>query len=47
METNGENLLDNLTPEERAEMDVQCDLWREEAIAAQEAEISEKKIDMA
>ena len=35
-------MLDNLTEEERAELEAQCDLWQAEAIAAQDAEMSEK-----
>mgnify|MGYP001161328183 FL=1 len=35
-------MLDNLAEEERAELEAQCDLWQAEAIAAQDAEMSEK-----
>ena len=32
-------MLDNLTEEERAELEAQCDLWQAEAIAAQDADM--------
>ena len=35
-------MIDNLTEEERAELEAQCDLWQAEAIAAQDAEMSER-----
>ena len=33
-------MIDNLTEEERAALEAQCDLWQAEAIAAQDAEMS-------
>tara|TARA_R100000234_G_C4984163_1_gene172417 strand:+ start:278 stop:394 length:117 start_codon:yes stop_codon:yes gene_type:complete len=33
--------FDHLTEEERAELEEHCDLWQAEAIAAQDAEMSE------
>ena len=32
-------MLDNLTEEERAELEAQCDLWQAAAIAAQDADM--------
>ena len=33
-------MIDNLTEEERAELEAHCDIWQAEAIAAQDAEMS-------
>tara|TARA_B100000405_G_C16456554_1_gene327416 strand:- start:214 stop:393 length:180 start_codon:yes stop_codon:yes gene_type:complete len=37
-------MLDNLTEEERAELEAQCDLWQAEAIAAQDRDMVDEEM---
>ena len=37
-------MIDNLTEEERAELEAQCDLWQAEAIASQDRDMVDEEM---
>ena len=37
-------MIDNLTEEERAELEAQCDLWQAEAIATQDRDMVDEEM---